>query len=112
MKLSARNIPLFIVLFITVLVSAVLIYFVVIEHGKVSETNTKIEEYKRILEDANKKKPAPVTENFKKWRYGAIALRAALDFFDLRIGLSYFRSNINSMKGERENAHEYSARTF
>ncbi len=65
MKLSARNIPLFIVLFITVLVSAVLIYFVVIEHGKVSETNTKIEEYKRILEDANKKKPAPVTENFK-----------------------------------------------
>ena len=65
MKLSARNIPLVIVLVLTVLISAVLIYFVVIEHGKVSETNSKIEEYKRILENANKKKPAPVTENFK-----------------------------------------------
>ncbi len=65
MKLSARNIPLIIVLVVTVLVSAVLIYYVVIEHGKVSETNTKIEQYKQILEDANKKKPAPVTENFK-----------------------------------------------
>ena len=65
MKMSAKNIPLAIVLILTVLISAVLIYFVVIEHGKVSETNTKIEEYKKILEDANKKKPAPVTENFK-----------------------------------------------
>ena len=65
MKLSARNIPLAIVLVLTVLISAVLIYFVVIEHAKVSETNSKIEEYKRILEEANKKKPAPVTENFK-----------------------------------------------
>ena len=65
MNMSAKNIPLAIVLILTVLISAVLIYFVVIEHGKVSETNTKIEEYKKILEDANKKKPAPVTENFK-----------------------------------------------
>lgn len=57
--------PLLIVLTLTVLISVVLIYFVVIEHSQVAATNAKIEEYKHILEDANRKKPAPVTENFK-----------------------------------------------
>ena len=59
-----RNIPLIVVLVLTVLVSLFLIYLVVQKHGQVSQINTKIEEYKKILEDANKRKPpAPVTEN-------------------------------------------------
>ena len=61
-----RNIPLIVVLVLTVLVSLFLIYLVVQKHGQVSQINTKIEEYKKILEDANKRKPpAPVTENYK-----------------------------------------------
>lgn len=66
MKIPMRNIPLIVVLVLTVLVSLFLIYLVVQKHGQVSQINTKIEEYKKILEDANKRKPpAPVTENYK-----------------------------------------------
>ncbi len=66
MKIPMRNIPLIAVLGLTVLVSLFLIYLVVLKHGQVSRINTKIEEYKKILEDANKRKPpAPVTENYK-----------------------------------------------
>ena len=57
--------PLFIVLAITAIASVFLIYGVVIKHAEVSETSTKIEEFKKILNNANKKKPAPVTENFR-----------------------------------------------
>lgn len=65
MKISAKHLPLFIVLAGTAVISVFLIYGVIIKHGEVSETSTKIEEFKKILNNANKKKPAPVTENFR-----------------------------------------------
>lgn len=95
MKMSAKNIPLAIVLILTVLISAVLIYFVVIEHGKVSETNTKIEEYKKILEDANKKKPAPVTENFKNMTIDAENLDIKAYQIQRTFGKYYRKALIN-----------------
>ena len=57
--------PLYIVLACTAVISVFLIYGVVVKHSEVSETSTKIEEFKKILNNANKKKPAPVTENFR-----------------------------------------------
>ncbi len=66
MKIPMRNIPLIAVLALTVLVSLFLIYLVIVKHSQVSQINTKIEEYKKILEDANRRKPpAPVNENYK-----------------------------------------------
>ena len=65
MKIPMRNIPLIIVLGLTVLISLYLIYLVIVKHSQVAQINTKLEEYKTVLEEANKRKPpAPVIENY------------------------------------------------
>ena len=66
MKIPVRNIPLLAVLSLTALVSVYLIYLVVVKHSQVAEVNSKIAEHKKILEDANRRKPpAPLAENYK-----------------------------------------------
>lgn len=66
MKIPVRNIPLLAVLSLTALVSLYLIYLVVVKHSQVAEVNSKIAEYKDVLEKANRRKPpAPLTENYK-----------------------------------------------
>ena len=63
MKIPVRNIPLLAVLSLTALVSVYLIYLVVVKHSQVAEVNSKIAEHKKILEDANRRKPpAPLAE--------------------------------------------------
>ena len=85
-----RNIPLIIVLGLTVLISLYLIYLVIVKHSQVAQINTKLEEYKTVLEEANKRKPpAPVIENYRNITVDAAKVEMEKFLLQRRFGQFY-----------------------
>lgn len=90
MKIPMRNIPLIIVLGLTVLISLYLIYLVIVKHSQVAQINTKLEEYKTVLEEANKRKPpAPVIENYRNITVDAAKVEMEKFLLQRRFGQFY-----------------------
>lgn len=66
MNLIKKNIIIFVVLAITLIVAGVMIFFVVKATGKMKKSVTSVEELRKKINELNEQSPAPVQENVER----------------------------------------------
>ena len=66
MNLIKKNIILFVVLAITIVVAGVMVFYVVKATGKMKKSLTSVEDLRKKINELNEQSPAPVQENIER----------------------------------------------